>query len=195
MLAGGTSGESSICVATPANFIGASQMKQIPLTQGKVALVDDADYGFLNQFKWSVAIRNCTTYAVRNYRVNGKCFTVLMHRLILGILAEDGRDVDHKDGNGLHNFRDNLQACSRSQNIAKKRNPKNSSSKYKGVYYDKRASKKWCVRVTKMYKTHHVGLFDSEVEAAQAYDKKAKELFGDFCFQNFERKENPNENS
>lgn len=88
-------------------------MKLIPLTQGKFALVDDEYYEYLHQWKWCAHRQKHTFYAVRNIVSNGKKKTHAMHRELLnsGILY-----IDHKDGNGLNNQRDNLRIASRGQN-------------------------------------------------------------------------------
>jgi len=98
---------------------GDSHMKKIPLTQGKLALVDDADYKWLNQWKWKVINCNYTCYAARTIylgggRKNQKSGTIQMHRLILN--APINMEGDHKDGNGLNNQRSNLRLATSGQN-------------------------------------------------------------------------------
>lgn len=101
------------------------------MSQGKVALVDDEDYEWLNQWKWFAnnPYKNLW-YAVRNITLPDKSRTLIkMHRLILE-LTDYSIKGDHIDGNGLNNQRDNLRPATHSQNIANKHNYKN---KYLGV--------------------------------------------------------------
>ena len=100
-----------------------------------------------------------------------------MHRLIMD--AQERQEIDHADGNGLNNQKDNLRFCTHSQNHMN-RKPTKGSSKYKGVSWHK-AAKKWNARITLNKKTVSIGYFDSEIIAAKAYDEKAIELFGEFA--------------
>lgn len=84
-------------------------MKEIPLTQGKVALVDDEDCERLNQFKWYALKRPNTWYAVRNVWVENKRTAISMHREIMD--ASRGQEIDHKNGDGLYNLKVNLRFC------------------------------------------------------------------------------------
>lgn len=161
-----------------------TKTKEIPLTQNKIAIVDTADYDWLSQWKWcawKVKSRH-TYYAIRTQRINGKNTTVRMHRLILD--AEDGTPIDHKDGNGLNNTRDNLRVANPLQNAQNSRTPTNNTSGYKGVYWHK-ATGKWMVRINVDNKRKHLGLFTSLEEAARAYDVAALELHGAFARTNF----------
>jgi len=152
--------------------------KFIPLIRGGFAIVDGDDYAKLAEYKWYCE-HNCnTSYAVRSK--NHK--RIYMHRQILN--APNGKVVDHKDGNGLNNLRSNLRLCTKTQNMRNRRPWLSCSSRYKGVSWDK-SSKKWRARITFNGKKSHIGQFDDEVEAARAYDREAKELFGEFAYLNF----------
>jgi len=105
-----------------------------------------------------------------------------MHRFILN--APRHKLVDHIDGNGLNNRKANLRLCNHSQNAWNRRPNSGCHSKYKGVYWNK-DKKKWHATISKSYKRIHLGYFDNEIEAARAYDKKAKEFFGEFAYLNF----------
>lgn len=161
-------------------------MKEIELTQGFVALVDDKDYPILSVHKWQALLIKKTgmVYAGRSDRdASGKRVTVRMHCFIKG-----KKGIDHKDGNGLNNQRYNLRECTQLGNT---RNAGKSSrlltSQYKGVC--KRTeyvhSIKWRAQITVNYKKIVIGTFDEEVYAAQAYDAAAKFHFGEFARLNF----------
>lgn len=161
-------------------FIGDSTMKRISLTQGQYALVDDADYEWLMQWKWRVQKTTATNwYAIRT--MGNK--QILMHRLILGI--SNDRQTDHINHNGLDNRRSNIRLCTCQQNqFNQRRQQRETTSEYKGVGWCKRA-KKWKSRIKRNSREIHLGYYDSEIAAAKVYDAKAVELFGEFANTNF----------
>ena len=148
--------------------------KIIPLTQGKFTLVDDEDFEYLNQWKWSYDGR----YAERN--VGGKICR--MHRVI--IHTPDGMDTDHINLNKLDNRKENLRVCSRSENKMNIKKQANNTSGYKGVDFQKYC-KKWRARMQIRDINYNLGDFDSPVEAARAYDEFAKKNCGEFAKLNF----------
>ena len=155
----------------------------IPLTQGLFALVDGKFYKQLNQFKWHAIKCKHTYYAVRaTSKRKSKRRIVLMHREILGL--SNNILTDHKNGCGLDNRKINLRPATSLQNRINSKKRHNCSSKFKGIYWEKRR-KKWQVQIVFNKKHISLGLFDNEVEAAKAYDRKAKELFGEFARINF----------
>lgn len=170
-------------------FIEDCQMKQIPLTQGKVAIVDDELYEWLNQWKWLAHWykNNNSFYAERiiylgGGRRNPKRKAVRMHRLILRV--KKGQITDHINHDTLDNRRVNLRRCTNAQNLQNQLPRKNTSSKYKGVSWYK-SNKKWVASIRLNYKYIYLGCFVSEIKAAEAYDAKAKEIFGEFAYLNF----------
>lgn len=163
-------------------------MKMIELTKGQVALVDDEDFDFLNQWKW-IASKDCNTYYAQRCGSrklnNGKQKTIKMHRLILGLT--DGKiKIDHIDRNGLNNQRSNLRKANDAQSAQNRGAYNGAFSKYKGVMYDngKFGIKRWIAKFTKNNKCVYVGRFHTEIEAAIAYNKKVLEMNGQFAFIN-----------
>jgi hypothetical protein len=153
------------------------KIRFIPLTKGKVAIVDAADYEWLSKYKWHAVKVGGKLYA---YRCRNRR-SISMHRMIMG--EPKGKVVDHRDGSSLNNRRSNLRICTTAENIRNRRHT-GGASRYKGVYFVKRL-KKWKAVITFNSKTIHIGCFSDEISAGKAYDKKAKELFGEFACLNF----------
>lgn len=150
-------------------------VKQIPLTRGQVALVDDADYDWLNQWKW----QETNGYATRKVFRNGVRTSLRMHRALVGLDVADGMQVDHINANPLDNRRSNLRLCSNGQNRQNCRGSQK-TSRFKGVYYPKNERRcRASIRVNKH--TIHLGTFDSETDAARAYNAAAMQHFGEFA--------------
>lgn len=151
-------------------------VRMIATIDGGYVYVDAADYEWLNRWKWCLE----DGYAVRSEK--GK--HLFMHRVILP--PPRGKVTDHIDGNRANNCRCNLRVCNHSENNRNRRKPNGASSAYKGVFYD-RANHKWRAQCFYRGKPVHLGFFDTEEEAARAYDRKAVELFGEFARLNFPR--------
>lgn len=152
-------------------------MKTITLTQNQVALVDDEDYDYLNQFKWSA--RWCPKiqgyYAKRSVAtLNGKQTTECMHRVIMA--TPKGLVVDHINHNTLDNQKANLRNVTHRKNISHRKNKSQCYSQYTGVTWHKR-SKKWQANIRVNGKTKFLGLFLTEIEGHNAY-MTAKVLYG-----------------
>jgi len=161
-------------------------MKTIELTQGKVALVDDADYLYLNQFKWHAHLHYSGRiwYAIRGtVRDDGRKTTIPMHRVIMK--ARPDEQVDHIDHDGLNNQRINLRLCTVSQNAGNSNKHKHSRNPYKGVHLTD--SGRYRAYITINSRRINLGRFDDPIEAAEAYDAKAREVFGEFALTNFKR--------
>ena len=150
-------------------------MKEIKLTQGLVALVDDEDYEWLNQWKW-YALKSCNTYyATRVVRKNTICTRIAMHRLIMG---NPPCIVDHVDTDGLHNYRSNLRECTKSQNGMNRLPNKNSI--YKGVRKSPTKGK-WRGMIQVDGKCICLGTFNTKKDVAIAYNNAAIKYFGEFA--------------
>ena len=150
-------------------------MKVIPLNQGKYAIVDDIDYERVSALKWYVnqSGRDKTWYAITN---TGR---FRMHRFIL-CLTDPKIEVDHIDGDGLNNTRNNLRIATRTQNLANQQKRENTSSKFKGVSLDRRRNK-WQSNIRMNGKRKWLGQFNNELDAAKCYNVAAIEFFGDFA--------------
>jgi AP2 domain len=153
--------------------------KEIPLTQGKVSVVDEADYQWLSQWKWYARKHRNTYYAQRKTRHSEKPRNLMMHVAILG--ANGG---DHIDGNGLNNRRSNLRPSTRHQNGWNRGKQKNNTSGFKGVSWYQ-SHQKWNAHIQAFGKIKHLGFFDSILEAAKAYDAGAIKYHGEFAKLNF----------
>lgn len=116
--------------------------KQIPLTRGKVTIVDDADFPMLSGLPWHAVPLGGTWYAHHTERVAGQSHSTPMHRMILDAPAT--RQVDHKNGDGLDNRRANLRVCTRSQNRWNSHATSCGGSRFCGVYSD---SGRWRARI------------------------------------------------
>jgi len=149
-------------------------MKEIMLTQGKVALVDDDNYEWLKQFKWSTYRKRAGLfYAKRGFRQNGKREWESMHRRIMK--AKPGQQIDHINGNGIDNRKENLRICTQSVNQQNRHIPRGLSM-YQGVSWSEQG-KKWQAQITKDRILNHLGYFEKEEDAARAYNRKALELY------------------
>lgn len=155
-------------------------MKLIPLTRGKFAKVDDDDFEYLNQWKWYCDRKG---YACRAGGIEIKRNTIRMHREI--IKTPKGMLTDHIDRDRLNNCKSNLRICLFSGNSANTGLTKNNTTGYKGIAFMGGKVNKWKARIKFNCKLYHIGCFKTKEEAAMAYDKKAKELFGEFACLNF----------
>lgn len=171
-----------------------SGVREVPLTRGIVALVDEADWhrelsvtfvdgrtwrGTLAEPSWFAVVRGAKAYA--GSKVIGKA-DLSLHRAIM--CAGVGQIVDHIDGNGLNNRRSNLRFATQQQNCQNRRAMLGCSSRFKGVSFVS-ASGRWHAYIKHNQKRTHLGFFDDEEAAARAYDEAARLFFGEYAKLNF----------
>ena len=140
-----------------------------------VALVDDEDFDFVSSYSWHM----CGGYAVHSYaRPGGNPGCVSMHRIITD--PPSGLEVDHANGNRLDNRRENLRICTRAENQRNRTVDYRRLGRFKGVTRDRQGRGAWRARIMVAGSTIDLGYFQDELDAKAAYDRKAKEIHGDF---------------
>lgn len=153
---------------------------RIPLTKGFEAIVDPDDYEVVSTYSWQALVdpNKRTVYAVTAIREpNGRQKRVLMHRMILG--ASHSEQIDHRDGDGLNNRRQNLRKATGNQNAYNRRRRVTASNPFRGV--ERLPSGRWRATITAEGRRQHLGTFPTAEEAAEAYNRSARTLHGDFA--------------
>jgi hypothetical protein len=165
-------------------------VREIPLTQGMVALVDDADFERVSAYRWIYhrPSHSRAGYAQTTVRLEkgrgGRSKNPRMHQLIYGPVPP-GMTIDHIDGDGLNNQRRNLRVASRAEQCWNRRPRSESKTGFKGVF--PASPGRWIARIRCQSGQWYLGTFSSPEEAARAYDAKARELYGDFAYLNSPR--------
>jgi hypothetical protein len=162
--------------------------RRIPLTNcKKYAIVDVEDYYELSQYTWWAYEKHGGLRAVRLAKEMCLNRPIFMHRQILN--PPKDKSVDHINRNGLDNRKTNLRLATNRQNTMNRRFKKG-TSKYKGVHF-RRDINRWVGQICVNYEKIYLGVFESEIEAARAYDAAAKKYFDEFAYLNFppEKKE------
>lgn len=158
---------------------------ELELTQDQTCLIDAYDYDLVKEYRWfyNKPKNSNSGYVLTNIRIDGKQKILKMHRLLMSF-PDKSLDIDHINRNGCDNRRCNLRICTHQENQMNTSKQKNNKSNYKGVYFHKR-DKKYISSIRFNKKLIHLGYFEDPIEAAKAYDKKAKELFKEFAVLNF----------
>lgn len=157
-------------------------MKEIPLKPlkyGFVALVDDADFEMLSEYSWGIQRSGGgKLYAITVKRSGATRIRKRMHLLVFGITD---KEVDHRDGNGLNNQRDNLRPANRSQQCFNQlKNKAARTSRFKGVSWNS-AREQWVAQIQVGRSHPWLGRFEDEKMAAMVYDQAALKYFGEFA--------------
>jgi hypothetical protein len=166
-------------------------VREINLTQNAVAFVSDEDYEYINSFNWSYRpSENGLAYAVRKGRSKtNERRTVGMHREIITVPC--GMQVDHINGNGLDNRRENLRiACVQTNAFNRGKPNVKCTSQYKGVLR-RRGKTVWEARLKYNDKAIFLGNYVNEEDAASAYNHASELLFGEFAKPNPHIRETP----
>ena len=160
------------------------EYRYLPLTQNQFAIVDAADFDWLNQWNWFARWSRITHsfYARRNDRMNGHRVTILMSREIMKCGPTE--EIDHISHDTLDNRKSNLRIATGSQNCCNRRRNITNRSGYKGVrlHY----CGKWEAQIECGPTRKYIGLFCSKEDAARAYDEEAKKLHGEFAYLNLD---------
>lgn len=154
---------------------------EVPLSRGKVAIVDADDAGGILKYNWqAIATRSGKGFYARRVDEESpyRDKRIMMHRQIMA--APRGMLVDHIDRNGLNNRRSNLRLCSNAENTRNRSLYRNNSTGFKGVYTNKDC-KDWIAAIRGRY----LGLYPSAELAARAYDTAALQAYGKFASLNF----------
>jgi hypothetical protein len=168
--------------------------REIPLSKGLVALVDEDDYERASTYKWHAIKRGRLHHAMRSVKRGGVRSTVYLHRWLMD--APTGIEVDHRNGDGLDNRRENLRLATHAKNaVNHRRRGSSKSSAFHGVCWHT-WSQRWRVVICAGPKTSrgtakqiYVGVFRDETDAARAYDRAALIHHGEFAVTNFPRED------
>jgi hypothetical protein len=152
-------------------------MKKIQLTKGMEALVNDEDFEYLNQWLWCIHGEYAVRIGPRPKRERIKLHKEVAKRM--GLIGQ----IDHEDRNKLNCQRNNLRRATQSQNMANRDLDSQNSSGLKGVHWHSRVGK-WHAQIRLRGNKIHLGYFDSQIEAAKAYNRAAKTMFGEFAVLN-----------
>lgn len=144
------------------------------LSDGSLFLYSEQDFVKVHLYGWH---KSKAGYVVASKKVDGKWTVVYFHREILGLTKSNPEVVDHIDGNPLNNRRENLRIVTQSENLQNASKRSSSTSRYKGVSYYTRDSK-WSAQIHHpTLGKLHLGYFDTELQAAEVYNKAARQIF------------------
>ena len=151
--------------------------KEIELRPGFTVIIDDADYERVSKFRWNLHKTPKNYYAYRNERNGSWRRRQLIHHFLLGTETSDTL-IDHVNGNGLDNRRENLRICSKKENCRNTPKRCNNTSGYKGVG---KCGKKWRAMIGVDGKRTHLGVFENIIDAVKAYNDAAIKYHGEFA--------------
>lgn len=152
---------------------------KIPLTQGLEAIIDEEDAERILPHRWHASKKRNTFYACRKVGPAGAQVTIYMHRFLLGV-SEKNVLIDHKNGNGLDNRRENLRVATNAQNQRNRTARKDSKSGVKGVYASRSKKLPWRAEITVDGKNIHLGNFSTIEEATEARATASFQYHGDY---------------
>lgn len=156
-------------------------MREIPLTRGHVAILDDEDFDRFAAFRWHANVQGVCIYARRCVRLDGRQRSEYLHRAVLD--APKHLVVDHVNGNTLDNRRANLRLLTQPENC-RNHGPRHGTSAFKGVRWHY-LYQRWYAQIGVAGQNLHLGVFDNEEDAARAYDAAALIHFGGLARLNF----------
>jgi hypothetical protein len=157
--------------------------RKIYLGQDEYTIVEPVDYYEFGKFNWIFIRCDKKPYAVSEFKIGRvKTKRMYLHRAIMR--APKRKLVDHRNGDGLDNRRANLRLATHAQNAKNRKKRKNASSRFIGVYLEKRTGR-WQTKIYFRGKPISLGCFDSQIDAAKAYDEAARKYHKDFARLNF----------
>lgn len=159
-------------------------VKEIPLSQGQIAIIDDDDAELIADKKWYAMWTGRRFYAAHGFRDGKLRGILLMHRVIIAACSDE--EVDHINRNSLDNRRMNLRIVTRAQNNQNRDNKR--PGRLVGAYFRpsrSHADRPWMASIRVNGRAKHLGVYRTEEDAGRAYDQWALRIYGPGAFTNF----------